>query len=145
MIKHSNSIEIKAPVGEVFAFISNLENIPKWQSEVVNSRVLSSGPLQKGTRFEEVVTVMGKKMPTLCEVTDYQPTKIFGFKSDSANMISYIGQFQFEPNGTGTKLTVDAAFSLKGFWRIMEPLFGMEVRKGIGDELKNVKSILEKN
>jgi hypothetical protein len=88
---------------------------------------------------------MGKKMPAVCEVTDYQPTKMFGFKSDSANMISFIGQFQFEPSGTGTILTVDAAFRLKGFWRIVEPLIGIEVRKGIGGELNNVKSILEKN
>jgi uncharacterized membrane protein len=143
MIKYSNSIEIKAPVSEVFAFISNLENIPKWQSEVVNSKIISPGPLQTGTRFEEVVKVFGKKMPTVCEITDYQPTKRFGFRSDSANMISYNGHFQFEPVGRGTKLTVNAVFSLKGFWKIMEPFFGFEVRKGIGHELKTIKTILE--
>lgn len=143
MIKHSKSIEIKAPVSEVFAFISNLENIPKWQSEVVNSKIISSGPLQAGTRFEEIVKVLGKKMSTVCEVTDYQPTKRFGFRSDSANIISYNGNFQFEPIGRDTRLTISAVFGLNGFWKIMEPIFGFEVRKGIGHELKILKSILE--
>lgn len=143
MITYSKSIEIKAPVSEVFAFVSNPENIPKWQSEVANSKIISSGPIQEGTRFEETVKVIGKKMPTVCEVTDYQPTKRFGFRSDSSRMISYSGNFHFEPIGRDTKLTISAVFELKGFWRIIEPIFAFEVRKGIDHELKILKSILE--
>jgi uncharacterized membrane protein len=143
MITHTESIEIKAPVSDVFAFISNVENIPRWQSEVVTSKVVSPSPLRSGTRFEEVVRILGRRVSTVCEVTDYQPTKRFGFRSISGTSIAYDGQMQFEPNGRGTHLTLSATFRLKGFWKLAEPLFRFDVRKAISEELKALKSLLE--
>jgi uncharacterized membrane protein len=143
MIKHTSSIEINLPVSDVFAFVSTIENIPKWQSEVVTTRVTTTGSLRSGTRFEEVVKVLGKQVPTVCEVTDYQPTRRFGFKSISKTPVSYEGNILLEPNGRGTRVTLKADIGLRGIWKVAEPLFGFEVRKGINEELKTLKSVLE--
>ncbi len=137
------STEIQVPVSDVFAFVSNVENIPKWQSEVVTSKVVTPGPTRLGTKYEEVINLLGKKVPTLCEVTEFQPTRRITFRSTSSSIVSYVGAFSLEPDGRATKLSVEAQFTLNGFWKLIDPLFRMEVRKGIHEELDKLKSLLE--
>ena len=144
MIKHKGHVEIGAPVSDVFTFISDVENIPRWQSDVVTSKVHTSGPMRVGTRFEEDVMILGRRIQTVCEVVEYLPTKKFGFKSNSAGPIHYGGSFFLEPNGRGTRLTIDIEISLRGLWRIAEPFFGFEVRSGVNKEMKTLKSLLER-
>ena len=137
------SAEIRAPVSDVFAFVSRVENIPKWQSEVVTSKAITPGPTRLGTQYEEVVKLFGKKVATLCEVTEFQPTRRITFRSTSSRVVSYVGTFSLEPDGRGTKLSVNAQFTFNGLWKLIDPLFRMEMRKGIHEELNKLKSLLE--
>ncbi|GEM_PF-813117 len=143
MIRHSDSIDIGAPVSDVFVFISNVENLPKFQSDVVQSRPLSGEPMRAGTKFEEVVNILGKKVETVCEVTEYQPTRRFGFRSISSSRIAYGGTIDLEPNGRGTRVTIHADVALKGWMRVVEPLFKTELKQGVKKELRALKALLE--
>ncbi|GJQ21519.1 MAG: hypothetical protein HBSIN02_18740 [Bacteroidia bacterium] len=143
MIKHSDSIEIEAPVSDVFAFVSNVENLPKFQSDVVKSAPLSNEPMRTGTRFEEVVNILGRKVATVCEVTDYQPTRRFGFRSISSRNINYAGTMDLQPNGRGTRVTLNVEITLNGWLRLVEPVFKMEVKEGVKKELAALKNVVE--
>lgn len=143
MIKHSDSIEIAAPVSDVFAFVSNVENLPKFQSDVVKSTPLSNEPMRAGTRFEEVVNILGRKVATVCEVTDYQPTRRFGFRSVSSQSIRYAGTMDLQPNGRGTRVTLNVEISLNGWLRLVEPMFKLEVKKGVRNEVEALKKLME--
>ncbi len=48
MIKVVTGVEIDRSSDEVFAFISNFENNPKWQSGQLEARFSSEGPLRVG-------------------------------------------------------------------------------------------------
>lgn len=143
MIRHTDSIEIAAPVSDVFTFISNVENLPKFQSDVVKSTPLSNQPMRAGMKFEEVVNILGKKVQTVCEVTDYHPTRRFGFRSISSPKIAYGGTIDLEPSGRGTRVAIHAHVELKGWMRIVEPLFKAELKNGVQKELKTLKALLE--
>ena len=54
MIELENTIRINRPVDEVFAFLSDLENIPKWNYYVLEVRKLSNGPVGIGTVYHQV-------------------------------------------------------------------------------------------
>ena len=45
MPKIEMSIVINRPVEEVFAFLSDFENNPKWQATSVEARKISEGPV----------------------------------------------------------------------------------------------------
>ena len=51
MIIVSPSIKIKLPVSEVFDFLSDTRNEPKWLPGASNIETLTAPPIQKGTRF----------------------------------------------------------------------------------------------
>ena len=143
MIRHEHQIEIRRPVSDVFTFISDLENIPQWQSEVVTSRVITPGPPRVGTAFEEDIRLFGRTFKTLCKLTEYQPTKRLSFRSESNAPVEYTSSFSFEPNGRGTKLTFHVEAMVKGFWKLFEPVARLEINNGIKAELKALQSILE--
>ncbi len=44
MLEFENTIRIDRPIAEVFAFLSDLENIPKWNYYVLEVTKLSNGP-----------------------------------------------------------------------------------------------------
>lgn len=54
MIEFENTIRINRPIAEVFAFLSDLENIPKWNYYVLDVTKRSTGRIGIGTVFHQV-------------------------------------------------------------------------------------------
>lgn len=142
MVKITESIEIASPQSKVFAFVSDLNNIPKWQSEVVRSTVLTPGPVKVGTRFDEIVKVGPWRVLTHCVVTQYEPDRLMAFNGESSPM-EYAGRISLEPAMDRTRVTIAGTASLKGLYRLMEIALAGDLRKGVKQELKGLKNILE--
>jgi len=54
MIEFENTIRIDRPITEVFAFLSDLENIPKWNYYVLKLKKISNGPIGIGSLYHQV-------------------------------------------------------------------------------------------
>jgi uncharacterized membrane protein len=54
MIKFEKTISVERPIHEVFAFLVDFENIPKWNYYVLEVKKLSDGPIQVGTTYHQV-------------------------------------------------------------------------------------------
>jgi uncharacterized membrane protein len=54
MIEFENTIQINRPIAEVFAFLSDLENLPKWNYYVLAVAKLTNGPIGIGTMYHQV-------------------------------------------------------------------------------------------
>lgn len=142
MITLADSIMISRPPGDVFAFVADLDNIPKWQSEVVTSKVITPGPTRVGTRFTEDVKMGPTRTTATCEVTEFTPGALMGFNAISPRM-DYAGRITFEGVAGGSTLTMKGSAQMKGWWRLMQPLMKSEARSGIHKELEAVKAAVE--
>ncbi|MBI4338548.1 MAG: SRPBCC family protein [Chloroflexi bacterium] len=142
MIQIEHSIQINAPVHHVFEFLADPRNFPKWQTGAVQSTITSPGPIGAGTTFDEVVKIMGWKVRTSCEITQYEPDRKMCFKATSRPM-AYAGQFTLEGAGNGTRLSGFFAGQLRGIWRLAEPIFGGEIKKESAAEMAKIKEIIE--
>jgi hypothetical protein len=142
LIEITDNIVIRRTPLEVFDFISDLENLPKWQSEVVTSTVLTPGPTRIGTRFSEDVKMGPRRTTATCEVIEYKPGSAMGFTATSPAM-DYQSRLVVDSLGDGTKLTLTAKGQLKGWWRLMQPLLTGEFKSGVRKELMAVKTVLE--
>lgn len=143
MIQISNTIAISRSPREVFAFLADLNNIPKWQAEVVTSKVITTGPTRVGTRFTEEVKVGLARATANCEVTEFSPDSKMAFKADSPS-IDYEGRLLVEPLEKGARLTLAGTVQPKGWWKLMQPLLNEEFKTGVKKELAAIKEILEK-
>jgi carbon monoxide dehydrogenase subunit G len=138
MIEFSGTTDVARSQSHVFAFVSNLENLPKIQSEVVKSTVLDPGPVQVGTRFEEIVKIGPRQVTARCVVVEYEPERRLAFRAESP-ALHYDAHILVEPAGSGCRVTLEGTVRLQGLWRLLQPLLAADVRKGVAHELAAIK------
>ncbi len=82
------SITIDRPADEVFGFVTNVSEMPRWVSGVKSAKLLSK-EMGKGARYV-VDYIRGRRAEAIeIEVTDYEEPRLFGSRSSR-------GPFQFE-------------------------------------------------
>lgn len=142
MITFEIGILIDRSVEDVFAFISNPMNLPKWQSMVAKVEPVSSGPVGVGTKFNVHSELMGRKIDGVMDITDYDPPSKFGFKN-VAGPVQIQAMASFKPVGTGTRLSLNAQGEPGGVFKLAEGVLSRQVKSQMEDNLKQLKSFLE--
>lgn len=130
MIRVSGTVEIGRPIEQVFGFLADIGNAPRWQRGVVSARKVSDGPMRVGTKFTESMRVMGMKFDTNCELTVFEPPQRITMVADGM-LVHYEGAFTFQATPVGTQLFVDAQVAFKGFWRLLSPPHGRGNPQGV--------------
>ena len=97
MIKTKASIAINRPVGEVFAYVTRVENFPNWFGDLTRKvRQTSPGAIGKGTRFSASGQFLGMGFDLDFVVSDYEPDRRFCVNTHWG-VIPFQGCFWFEP------------------------------------------------
>ena len=143
MITLRNTLEVRRPVGAVYDFVVNLENVPKWQPAVIETRRITEGPMRVGTQFREVAKLMGKRVEGVCEITQLEPGKAFAFRGSPDGPFSYESTYRFESLGESTRIEIVGEFRFKGLWRLVESLAGVMLKMESGKELAAMKAAIE--
>lgn len=145
MIRIENSAQVNQPRERVFEALMDVTNYPKWQKGVVQSKPVSDGPVAVGYQFEETAKVGPWTMHTVCTVTDLKRNERYAFTAVSSGPVNYEGAYDLQPVMGGTRLTLRGTARLKGVWRLMEPIFGSDLRKEAREELAAIKRMLEQS
>lgn len=143
MLTVTDSTIVSKSSAQIYAFLVDLRNIPKWQAEVVTSNVITDGPTRKGTRFTEDVRMGPMRTSAQCEITDLVPDRMMAFSASSPS-IDYHGKITIEPAREGTRLTITAEARPKRLWKLLQPFMSGDMKRGIRNELAQIKSIVER-
>jgi carbon monoxide dehydrogenase subunit G len=141
MIQISNSVEIKRPVPQVFDFIADVNNNPKWMP-VQSVQKLSNGPVGVGTKFKQQFSLLGSNYDLDGTITAFEPNQKIAFAYDSP-VFNWRGEYTFEATAAGTRLSAKGNVSLTGALQLMETMFAPKIRRLITDTIPNLKKILE--
>ena len=141
MIRLEHSVVIKRPIEEVFAFVTDFDNLPQWDPAVLEAKITSEGPVGVGTTLREVFLLLGRKVELPGEITEYEPNRKFGFKATSGPMPAEV-TMTLEPAGGSTKFTIVAEAEPKGFFRVAEPLVARTLRRQSETNHANLKDLL---
>jgi hypothetical protein len=142
MTRIEESIEIKSPADKVFAYTTNAENWPKWQSVLPTAGQTSRGPVGIGTTFKGKVHMMGLTMKWTAQATEYEPTVKFGKNITSAGMIIRQHNTYNAVNG-GTIFTIAYDMMVRGLFKVFSPMLVSTMRKELKKSLGNLKNVLE--
>ncbi len=141
MVKIEASTEIKRPVEEVFAYLSNPETTPEWNAIVLESKATPPGPVKVGTKIHSVVKLLGRRVEGTADVTEFVPNKRFAFKGSTPfpnELASSVA-----PTAGGTKVTLSGQFEPGGFFKLAEPILSRIMKKQIEAQLDTLKEMLE--
>jgi uncharacterized membrane protein len=142
VIRVEHSVVINRPLHEVFAFIANVENNPRWQQGVLEARITSGVPASVGSTGIEVRQLMGRRVELNFEVTEYEENAKFSFKITSGPM-PIAGTETFESVEGGTRVNLAFQGETGGMFSLAEPIMAGMVRNLVEADWRNLKALLE--
>lgn len=143
MINLDLNVLIDKPVKDVFAFITNPNNMSKWNSAVVSLEQLTPGPVGMGTKFKNVGEMMGRRIEGEMQVIAFEPDSKYGFQMQAGPMQVNV-TLTFKTVGTGTKLNLNAQGNPGGLFKLAEGVMTGQVKSMMEGNLAKLKSVLEK-
>ncbi|TMK27735.1 MAG: hypothetical protein E6G64_11710 [Actinobacteria bacterium] len=140
MLSAERTVTINRPLHEVFAFVADKENDPRWRPGVAEiERVSGEGA---GAKYRQVMKGPGgRPIPADFEITNYDPGKRLAFRA-TAGPVRPEGGFDFVEEGGATRVTFKLDAELKGMKKLMAPMVGKSMRNEV-ESLDRLKQILE--
>ncbi len=135
-------IVINRPIEEVFAFLSNPENGPKWSSNSGEVTITSGGPLGVGTTYRSARTFLGQRIESETEITEYEPNWKYSTKSISGPF-PMESSVTFEPVEGGTRVTGTLVGEPGGFFKLAEPVLVSRIKQQFEADLAKLKDMME--
>lgn len=142
MVTNEKIIKINRPINEVFAFISNMENGPKWQPELSEVRRITKGPVKIGSQFSSARIIMGQKMVTIIEFVAYEPNSKYTIKSITGPL-PFEQTTLFESTAEGTKLTTKIELYPSGDMAQGESMLAESLKQEMETDFDGLKKLLE--
>jgi carbon monoxide dehydrogenase subunit G len=101
------TIEIARSPEDVYAYLTDVSNLPAWQTGVV------AATLRDG-RIEESRSLLGRELHTTLEIVEQEEPRLFTLRAlDSP--VPFSVRHELEPAAGGTRLTVTAEGDVPGF------------------------------
>ncbi len=114
------SVVIGKPVDEVFAFLTDVDKLPLWVSEMVATRRTSDGPLAVGSTWHGVATIMGRPVESGHLVTAFEPDRRYAYQTTTSPLPGKL-DYRFEAIPEGTRVSVVAEVKPTGVFRMAGP------------------------
>lgn len=135
-----SSIEINRPVGTVFAFLTNLENL-KLQNTSITSIHLN-GLFAVGTHYITKGQVMGRDFSVESEIVAIEENKKLSIKTLAPPPAPPVtNTYLLEPAGGGTKLTTNMDAVVMGFG--MEEMIKTQLKSSLDAGNALLKKLIE--
>jgi uncharacterized membrane protein len=135
------SITINRPLAEVFAFVMDSANWPKWEEELKQVRQSSEGPVGVGTTFRGTADFMGQ-MDWRAEIVEYEPQKKVVQRMTVGPMEAQ-GAWLFEPVENGTRFTMRLEAEGSGLFNLARPFIEGALKSRVEADLARLKAMIE--
>jgi uncharacterized membrane protein len=137
MIEFTHTIVIERPLREVFSFISDFENMSKWNYYVLDVKKQSDGSVGMGTTYHQIRKTDQQRF----QVVEYKPNQAVAIETlppeKKLNM-----RFRFKSIENGTQIVDE--------WQLdtntpgpLEWLAARRVKSAVFENLQKLKTLLE--
>jgi uncharacterized protein YndB with AHSA1/START domain len=140
MPQANGEITIRRPLADVWAFLANAENDPRWRQGVIEMRRVSGDGV--GARYEQRVRGPGgRSVPADIEITEFTPEQRIGFQT-VAGPVRPAGRYELQPVADGTQVRFSLSAELRGAKRLMAPVVRRTMEAEVAG-LERLRQVLE--
>jgi uncharacterized membrane protein len=139
LLEFNNKLEIKRPIAEVFQFLSNFENMPKWNYFVVNVKKISDGPVGINTAFKQKRKTDSQEY----KIIEYELNKSVAIEVQPPS-VKLTMRFTLQPsyNDNGTVIVDEWKFDT-GIPALFAKIRVTNVKSAVAENLEKLKELLE--
>ena len=145
MVDVSVTGTVRASPDDVFRFLADLQNWPRWQSDMKSTALAEGQPGQVGAVYRYLSKAMGMTFDSTVRLTRVDPPRGVAFEGEWTSMIRPNGRYLVEPVPEGSRVTLNPRPEVRGIGRIMEPLIALMGRRLNEEHLAALKRELEED
>jgi hypothetical protein len=144
MPRVEGDLVIERPIEEVFDFVADERNEPRYNSNMRRSEKIGEGPIGVGTRFRAEIMSRGRPVEMLTEFTAYDRPRHLALRATLSTM-EIEGSLSFEPVPEGTRMRWSWTVKPRGLLRLMAPVVGRIGRRQERAIWRGLKRLLEES
>lgn len=142
MRRVQGTVFIAASPAEVYAFLSEPTNVPRWQTGVVSSERTSPPPTVAGSTGRVVIEMMGQRVSADTTIREAVQDRRLVIASSASGM-SVVGSLDLAPVEGGTKVTFSSEVKAQSiFMAPLERIVTDAVEKDLDASLARLKAAL---
>lgn len=149
MFSVSVETDIGRPVEEIFAFIAEAENDPRWCPSVKEIERIAGERPGRGARYRMRHTPGGMTFEATVETTVYEPhERIEWLVTDSGHELHIVYELEPVDGNAATRLRQTSHVQTRGWLRIpgffLKGYIKKDMKKEMNKQFQNLKQLLEK-
>jgi carbon monoxide dehydrogenase subunit G len=135
---------IDRPIEEVFDFLADGTNDPKFSPRVQEIAKTTDGPAGVGTVYKSTVKDAGMTTKREFKLTEFTPPTRLRWAEQSKNLVTAAeGGYDLATEGRGTRLTIYNVLEGHGAGKLIAPLAVRAARKDAGAFAERIKQAVE--
>ncbi len=142
MIEIERSFRVRRPVEDVFEYMSRFENDREWRAEISDIRRTTELGRGIGERYEQMLEVGGRQVPTDFEVIAFENNRHIGWRGTSGD-ITGEGSYDFTADGGSTRVDARAKVDVSGAARLTEPYIEKQLAIHGQEDFRRLRRLLE--
>jgi carbon monoxide dehydrogenase subunit G len=142
MFTRRASVVISRPVEEVFAFVEDARNRPRWDESVDSEELTSPAPIGVGTTVRTTLRSMGRDYVYTWKVVEHEPPNRMTIESTTGPFPTTLA---YELSGRDGSTAVDFSVTGRpnGLLRLFQPLIASNTQKNLDRGFTRLKQLLE--
>lgn len=137
-----NAVTIRRTAKDLFAFLADFENVPRWNYAIASTTKVSPGPVGVGSVYRQIRSIPSRAEEGF-EVTVFQPGRRLAVEGEIGPFHARVS-YLLEPAGYETKLTNDVELEPSStLTRLLAPLAVSRVKAAVAENLEELRRILE--
>ena len=136
------TVEIEAPLEDVFAYIIDFEKNPSWQQGMVSCTFTTPPPLAVGSQYQQVAQFMGRDVVSVFEVKKLIPNERVEFETiESTFPIQIVREVKEQGGSTVVHAIINGQPG--GIIKLLSPFAKIMMRRSIEADYQRLKHLLE--
>jgi carbon monoxide dehydrogenase subunit G len=142
MFTRTIAITIARPIEEVFAFVSDARNRPRWDESVDSEELTSPEPVGVGSTVRTRMRSMGRDYELGWEIVEHDPPARQRIESTSGPFSTTL-LYDLSEDGDGTLVRFSVTGRPTGALRLMQPLIARNTQRNLDQAFPRLKELLE--
>jgi uncharacterized protein YndB with AHSA1/START domain len=143
VVNVSVAVDIDRPAVEVFAYLANAENNPRWQKGMKHAAFTSEPPLRVGSTYDQVAEFLGREIRSSFEVVALAPGRSLTIATTESTFPIRVTR-SVEPLGESRcRASAHVSGDPAGVYRLAAPVMRWLVARSVRRDYGNLKTVLE--
>ena len=144
-MRGEGSVHIDRSPADVFAFVAEVENNPRWRSYVIETAWIDDGPMRIGRRGRQVSKMLGMRYEVIAKIVEWDPPRRVSWEAFAGGALVRT-ECSVEPEAGGCRLTIAAEGDFTArIARLFAPLLVATMKRQSRSDTAKLKVALERH